>query len=118
MSNPNILIFMTDHQRGDTVLPEHPAITPNVDKLAREGVTFAETFCTAPHCSPARASFHSGLYPSGHGVWNNVCNEQALSQFNTEIATVRGDQPAGTEVTSDSLKLRNEHLSTLTLIQC
>ena len=31
---PNILIFMTDHQRGDTVLPEHPAITPNVARLA------------------------------------------------------------------------------------
>ena len=77
---PNILIFMTDHQRGDTVLPEHPCITPNIEKFAAAGVTFAETFCPAPHCCPARATFMSGLYPTRSGVWNNVCNEQALTR--------------------------------------
>ncbi|NOY80613.1 MAG: sulfatase-like hydrolase/transferase [Kiritimatiellaeota bacterium] len=77
---PNILIFMTDHQRGDTVLSEHPARTPNVERLAREGVTFSETFCPSPHCCPARATFFSGLYPSRHGVWNNICNGQRLSR--------------------------------------
>ena len=77
---PNILIFMTDHQRGDTVLPEHPCITPNLDKLAAEGLIFTNAFCPSPHCCPARATFHSGLYPSRHGVWNNVCNDQALSR--------------------------------------
>jgi len=76
---PNILIFMTDHQRGDTVLNEHSCITPNVDKLAAEGVTFAETYCPSPHCCPSRATFMSGLYPSRHGVWNNVCNAMRLS---------------------------------------
>lgn len=79
MSQPNILIFMTDHQRGDTVLPEHPAITPNVDRLAREGVTFSETYCPSPHCCPSRATFMTGLYPTRSGIWNNVCNRQALS---------------------------------------
>ena len=77
--NPNILIFMTDHQRADTVLPEHPAITPNLDSFVDEGVVFANTFCPSPHCCPARATFFTGLYPSGHGVWNNICNRQALS---------------------------------------
>lgn len=77
---PNILIFMTDHQRGDTVLPEHPAITPNLDRLAREGVLFAEAYCPSPHCCPSRATFHTGLYPSRHGVWNNICNDRALSR--------------------------------------
>ncbi|MFO7899889.1 MAG: sulfatase-like hydrolase/transferase, partial [Planctomycetota bacterium] len=79
-ARPNILIFMTDHQRADTALPEHPAPTPNLDRLGREGVTFTQTYCSAPHCCPARATFWSGLYPSRHGVWNNVCNEQALSK--------------------------------------
>lgn len=76
---PNLLIVMTDHQRADTVLPEHPALTPNLTRFAQEGVTFTHTFCPAPHCCPSRATFFSGLYPSQHGVWNNVCNEQALS---------------------------------------
>jgi arylsulfatase A-like enzyme len=80
MPKPNVLIVMTDHQRADTVLPEHPAITPNVAHLAQEGVTFTNTFCPAPHCCPSRATFFSGLYPSRHGVWNNICNRQALSR--------------------------------------
>ncbi|KPJ52748.1 MAG: hypothetical protein AMS16_05970 [Planctomycetes bacterium DG_58] len=79
MDKPNILIFMTDHQRADTVLPEHPAVTPNLDAMVRDGVTFTDTFCPSPHCCPSRATFHSGLYPSRHGVWNNICNAQALS---------------------------------------
>ena len=79
MPRPNILVFMTDHQRGDTVGAEHPAVTPNVERLAAEGLALTSTFCPSPHCCPARATFHSGLYPSRHGVWNNVCNAQALS---------------------------------------
>lgn len=80
MPRPNILIVMTDHQRADTVLPEHPAITPHVEALARDGVTFTNVFCPSPHCCPSRATFFTGLYPSGHGVWNNICNDQALSR--------------------------------------
>ena len=80
MEKPNILIVMTDHQRADTVLSEHPAITPNVKRLAAEGVTFTNVYCPSPHCCPSRATFFSGLYPSKHGVWNNVCNELALSR--------------------------------------
>jgi arylsulfatase A-like enzyme len=77
MKRPNILIFMTDHQRADTSYPEHGAITPNLDNFAKEGLLFRNTFCPSPHCCPARATFFSGLYPSRHGVWNNVCNRQA-----------------------------------------
>ena len=77
---PNILIVMTDHQRGDTVLPEHPARTPRMDAFAAQGLTFTEAHCPTPHCCPSRATFQTGLYPSRHGVWNNVCNDQALSR--------------------------------------
>ncbi|MFC1601411.1 sulfatase-like hydrolase/transferase [Candidatus Sumerlaeota bacterium] len=77
---PNILIVMTDHQRGDTALPEHPALTPNLDRFGAEGLTLTNAFCPAPHCCPARATFFTGLYPSRHGVWNNVCNDMALSR--------------------------------------
>lgn len=80
MRPPNILIVMTDHQRGDTVLPGHFALTPHLARLAQEGVTFTQTFCPSPHCCPSRATFFTGLYPSRHGVWNNICNDQALSR--------------------------------------
>ena len=77
---PNLLICMTDHQRADTALPEHPAVTPNLDALGRDGLTFTDVHCPTPHSCPARATFFSGLYPSRSGVWNNVCNGQALAR--------------------------------------
>jgi arylsulfatase A-like enzyme len=75
---PNILIFMPDQQQGATVLPDHPCITPNVERLAREGVMFTQAYCPAPHCCPSRASFQTGLYPSEHGVFNNVDTDTAI----------------------------------------
>jgi len=79
MNTPNILIFMTDQQQGVTILPEHPCRTPNLEKLAADGVTFTNVMCPAPHCCPTRATFMSGLYPSRHGVFNNVNTFSALS---------------------------------------
>lgn len=76
----NILIFMTDQQRGDSILPEHPARTPVLDRFLAEGLCFTDARCPAPHCCPSRATFFSGLWPSEHGVWNNVCVQNALSR--------------------------------------
>ena len=77
-SRPNILIFMPDQQQGATVLPEHPCQTPHIDQFAREGVLFSNAFCPAPHCCPSRATFQTGLYPSEHGVFNNVDTDTAI----------------------------------------
>ena len=79
-TRPNILIFMTDHQRADTILPEHPALTPNLNRFVEQGVTFINAYCPSPHCCPSRATFFTGLYPSRHGVWNNVLNDRALAR--------------------------------------
>lgn len=75
---PNILIFMTDQQQAATVLPKHPCRTPNLERFAAQGVTFTNAFCPAPHCCPSRASFMSGLYPSRHGIFNNVETNTAI----------------------------------------
>ena len=42
--------------------------TPNANKLAKEGVKFTNYFCTAPQCSPSRASMFSGLMPHNNGM--------------------------------------------------
>ena len=53
-------------------------MTPNIDRFASEGVIFRNAFCPAPHCCPSRASFQTGLYPSEHGVFNNVETDTAI----------------------------------------
>ena len=73
---PNVLFMLTDDQRWDAMscVPDRafPALrTPNMDRLASEGVRFANAFCTYSLCSPSRASFLSGVYPHVHGVRDN-----------------------------------------------
>lgn len=76
---PNILVFMTDQQRGDSLT--NPLIKmPNTRQLMSNGITFKNSYCPSPHCCPSRASFFTGLYPSQHGVWNNVCVQNTLSR--------------------------------------
>ncbi len=79
-SRPNLLIVMTDHQRWDTTDPDHPCITPNLTRLAGEGVSFIHTYCPMAHCCPSRATFFSGLYPTRTVVWNNVNNDYAINR--------------------------------------
>jgi len=66
MPAPNILWFCTDQQRYDTIHSlNNPHIrTPNIDRLAAEGVAFTHAYCQSPICTPSRASFLTGRYPS------------------------------------------------------
>ncbi|MFZ1755688.1 MAG: sulfatase-like hydrolase/transferase, partial [Caldilineaceae bacterium] len=66
MPAPNILWFCTDQQRYDTIHSlNNPHIrTPNIDRLVAEGVAFTHAFCQSPICTPSRASFLTGRYPS------------------------------------------------------
>ena len=42
--------------------------TPNIDKLASEGVRFTQAYCQGTYCGPSRASFMSGYYPHATGA--------------------------------------------------
>ena len=63
---PNVLWITTDQQRYNTIhsLGNEVIHTPNLDKLCEEGVAFTRAYCQSPICTPSRASFMTGLYPS------------------------------------------------------
>ena len=75
---PNILIFMTDQEQAQVSFPEHPCRMPNAERLAQEGVRFRNCYTVAAHCCPSRASLMTGLYPSRHGIYNNVDTHTAI----------------------------------------
>ena len=70
---PNILVILLDDLRWDTLgYAGHPHVkTPQIDRIANEGVNFKNAFCTTSLCSPSRASLLSGVYAHKHGVTNN-----------------------------------------------
>ena len=72
-ARPNILVVLLDDLRWDTLgYAGHPHVrTPQIDRIANEGVQFTNAFCTTSLCSPSRASLLSGLYAHTHGVTNN-----------------------------------------------
>ncbi|MHC4124028.1 MAG: sulfatase-like hydrolase/transferase [Planctomycetota bacterium] len=70
---PNILIIHVDQHRIDCLGSYgNPDIkTPNMDKLAADGVRYNNNFCCFPVCTPSRYSLISGLYVHEHSGWNN-----------------------------------------------
>lgn len=73
---PNVLFIAIDdlnHWVGH--LGRNPQTqTPNIDRLAAQGVTFTKSYCTAPACNPSRASLMSGMRPGTTGCYLNSQN--------------------------------------------
>ena len=65
---PNIVLIMCDQMRWDAAgFAGSPTVrTPNLDRLAASGVCFENAYCASPVCSPARASWLTGLYSHAH----------------------------------------------------
>ncbi len=67
---PNIVFILSDDQ-GPWAMHcagTRELYTPNMDRLAAEGLRFERFYCASPVCSPARASLLTGLMPSAHGI--------------------------------------------------
>ena len=75
-NRPNIVFILTDdqgpwamHCAGNDEIE-----TPNLDRIAANGIRFTNFFCASPVCSPARASILTGRIPSQHGVHDWLCS--------------------------------------------
>lgn len=82
---PNFVFILVDDLRYDALgCTGHPFVkSPNVDRLAREGMNFTNTFVTTPLCSPARASFLTGQYVRSHGILDNGNRSEATHKLVT-----------------------------------
>lgn len=92
-NRPNI-ILITPHDLGTHLgcYGWDPKLsTPNLDRLAEEGVRFENHFCTAPFCSPSRGAIFTGRYPHSNGLmglvnldWDLPETEKTLPQYLNE----------------------------------
>lgn len=81
---PNILFLMTDQHRGDCIGAGGNAVirTPNLDRIAHEGVLFTRAYSSTPTCTPARTALLTGLSPWHHGMlgMTNMAREYPLEK--------------------------------------
>jgi arylsulfatase A-like enzyme len=90
-SKPNIIFILSDQQRWDTLgcYGQSLDVTPNLDKLARDGVKFEYAFTNQPLCGPARAIIQTGKYATQTGCFRNGIalsqNEKTIAHFLAEV---------------------------------
>lgn len=99
---PNIvLIFADDLGSGDLSCYGHPTIkTPNLDRLAADGIRFTQFYSAAPLCSPSRAALMTGRYPVRSGM-NFVLfpdSKGGLPESEVTIAQVLKQQGYATQI--------------------
>jgi iduronate 2-sulfatase len=86
-AKPNVLFIVSDDltaclgSYGNEVCQ-----TPNLDRLAREGVQFNRAYCQYPVCGPSRASFMSGLYPKRTQILGNNYTYGSYKVLNPALA--------------------------------
>jgi N-sulfoglucosamine sulfohydrolase len=82
---PNIL-YLHSHDTGRYVQPYgHPVPTPNIQRLADQGVLFREAFCAAPTCSASRACLLTGQYGHSNGMLGLAHRGWSLNDYHQHI---------------------------------
>ena len=79
---PNVLMIAVDDMNDFIGALGHPdALTPNLDKLIRQGTVFSNAHCQSPMCSPSRAAIMTGLRPSTTGIYGMI-DDDLIKQTN------------------------------------
>ncbi|MDA8964622.1 sulfatase-like hydrolase/transferase [bacterium] len=86
-ARPNFVIFVADDMGwGDSATYGHPLIkTPNLDKLASQGVKFTQCYSACGVCSPSRSAILTGRTPYRNGVWRHLSGNHPAHLRDSEI---------------------------------
>ena len=85
-TKPNVLFIIVDDLKPILGCYGDPFVkTPNIDRFAKEGVIFTNTYCQQAVCGPSRASFLTGMRPDYTGVWDL---ETEMRNINPEILSM------------------------------
>ena len=97
-SPPNIVLIVADDLGWKDVgfMGSSYYETPNLDRLAREGMVFKQAYASAANCAPSRACLMSGQYPTSHGIYTVASSERGQSKTRRivpveNITTLRSD---------------------------
>lgn len=87
---PNIIIVLTDDQGFKDVgfNGSQDILTPNIDKLAKQGIVFSNGYVSHPYCSPSRAGIMTGRYQQRFGHEHNVPFDPEDSTMGTPLTEI------------------------------
>lgn len=86
MRTPPNILYLHSHDTGRWVSPYgHPVRTPNIQRLAEEGVIFRNAFCAAPTCSGSRACLLTGQYAHSNGMVGLAHRGFSLKDYSQHI---------------------------------
>jgi arylsulfatase A-like enzyme len=96
-TRPNIVvIFADDMGYGDLACYGHPTIrTPQLDRMAAEGMKMTSFYTAAPFCTPARGAILTGRYPLRNGQYNNLGPGSTGGLSTDEVTLAEALKPAG-----------------------
>ncbi len=78
-NRPNILLILGDNMQSTTIADRSPCHTPNINRLADEGLLFNRSYTSAAVCSPARNALLTGAFNWEFGTYNQPDNSSAIS---------------------------------------
>jgi len=104
-SRPNIVFILADDLgwRDTSVYGSAFYRTPNIDRLAQQGLRFTNAYAANPLCSPTRASILTGLYPGRIGITTPSCHLPETRLESTIGTSAKPDRKAITPVSANRL---------------